>query len=336
MGDEMPQTFSGTIPLRKFGRSDAKISALGFGGHHLGDAPDQKTAVEIIHQAVDGGITFYDNCWEYRRGKTEIWMGAGLKGRRDKVFLMTKTCPHGRDGSLALLMLEESLRRLQTDHLDLWQVHGMAFENDAELFIRPGGAAEALEKAKKDGKARFVGFTGHQNPKVHLAMLNTGFPFDSVQMPLNAFDANFRSFEQQVLPELNKRGIAALGMKPLSGHGDAIKHGAITVEESLRYAMSLPVATTITGIDSLEVLHQNLQIAQNFTPFSEAEMNALRERCKPDAADGRYELYKLSLRFDNPEARLAHGFPLDTQQSEVKDMLGAQMNTGHPFPEKQF
>jgi predicted aldo/keto reductase-like oxidoreductase len=212
----------------------------------------------------------------------------------------------------------------------------MAFENDAELFIRPGGAAEALEKAKKDGKARFVGFTGHQNPKVHLAMLNTGFPFDSVQMPLNAFDANFRSFEQQVLPELNKRGIAALGMKPLSGHGDAIKHGVITVEESLRYAMSLPVATTITGIDSLEVLHQNLQIAQNFTPFSEAEMNALRERCKTDAADGRYELYKLSLKFDNPEARLAHGFPLDTQQSEVKDMLGAQMNTGHPFPEKQF
>ncbi len=333
----MPQASSGTIPLRKFGRADAQISALGFGGHHLGDAPDEKTAVEIVHQAVDGGITFYDNCWEYRRGKTEVWMGAGLKGRRDKVFLMTKTCPHGRDGSLALLMLEESLRRLQTDHLDLWQVHGMVFDNDAELFIRKNGAAEALEKAKKDGKVRFVGFTGHQNPKVHLAMLNTGFPFDSVQMPLNAFDSNFRSFEKQVLPELSKRGIAVLGMKPLSGHGAAIKHGVITAEESLRYAMSLPgVTTTITGIDSLEVLHQNLQIAQNFTPMTEAEMNALRERCKPDAADGRYELYKLSLQFDNPEARLAHGFPLDTQQSEVKDMLGAEMNTGHPFPEKKF
>ncbi|MGB0009745.1 MAG: aldo/keto reductase [Candidatus Sulfotelmatobacter sp.] len=333
----MPQTSSGTIPLRKFGRSDAKISALGFGGHHLGDAPDEKTAVEIIHQAVDGGITFYDNCWEYRRGKTEVWMGAGLKGRRDKVFLMTKTCPHGRDGSLAQLMLEESLHRLQTDHLDLWQVHGMAFDNDAELFIRKNGAAEALEKAKKDGKVRFVGFTGHQNPKVHLAMLNTGFPFDAVQMPLNAFDSNFRSFERQVLPELTKRGIAVLGMKPLSGHGDAIKHGVITAEESLRYAMSIPgVTTTITGIDSLEVLHQNLQIAQNFTRMTDAEMDALRERCKPDAADGRYELYKLSLKFDNPEARLAHGFPLDTQQSEVQDMLGATENTGHPFPEKKF
>jgi len=195
-----------------------------------------------------------------------------------------------------------------------------------------------LEKAKKDGKVRFVGFTGHKDPKVHLAMLNTGFPFDAVQMPLNAFDATFiRSFERDVLPELTKRGIAVLGMKPLSGHGDAIKHGVITAEESLRYAMSLPgVTTTITGIDSLDVLHQNLQIAQNFTPMTESEMSALRDRCKPDAADGRYEVYKLSLRFDNPEARLAHGFPLDTQQSEVRDMLGAEMNTGHPFPEKQF
>jgi aryl-alcohol dehydrogenase-like predicted oxidoreductase len=212
----------------------------------------------------------------------------------------------------------------------------MVFDNDPELFIRKNGAAEALEKAKKDGKVRFVGFTGHQNPKVHLAMLKTGFPFDSVQMPLNAFDANFRSFEQQVLPELNKRGIAALGMKPLNGHGEAIKAGVIAVEEALRYAMSLPVATTITGIDSMEVLQQNLQIAQNFTPMTEAEMNELRNRCKPDAADGRYELYKLSLKFDNPEARIAHGFPLDTKQSEVKDMLGSEMNTGHPFPEKQI
>lgn len=333
----MPDTSSGNIALRKFGRADAKISALGFGGHHLGEAPDEKTAMQIVHEAVDGGITFYDNCWEYRRGKTEVWMGAGLKGRRDKIFLMTKTCPHGRDASLALQMLEESLRRLQTDHLDLWQVHGMAFDNDPELFIRKNGAAEALEKAKKDGKVRFVGFTGHQNPNVHLGMLKTGFPFDAVQMPLNPFDATFtRSFERQVLPELNKRGIAVLGMKPLSGHGDAIKHGVITAEESLRYAMSLPVTTTITGIDSLEILHQNLRIAQSFTPMTDAEMQELRERCKPDAADGRYELYKLSLKFDNPESRLAHGFPLDTKQSEVQDMLGATENTGHPFPEKQF
>jgi aryl-alcohol dehydrogenase-like predicted oxidoreductase len=234
-------------------------------------------------------------------------------------------------------MLEESLRRLQTDHLDLWQVHGMAFDNDPELFIRPNGAAEALTRAKKDGKVRFVGFTGHQNPMVHLGMLKTGFPFDSVQMPLNAFDHSYtRSFERQVLPELNRRGIAALGMKPLNGHGEPIKAGALSAEEALRYAMSLPVTTTITGIDSLEVLHQNLGIAQNFKPMSAQEMDELRDRCKQYAADGRYELYKLSLKFDNPEARLAHGFPLDTKQIEVQDMLGSAENTGHPFPEKKL
>jgi len=333
----MPESASTGIPVRQFGRSDAKVSILGFGGHHLGEAADQATAVRIVQEAVDGGITFFDNCWEYRRGKTELWMGAGLKGRRDKVFLMTKTCPHGRDASLALEMLEESLRRLQTDHLDLWQVHGMAFENDPELFIRPNGAAEALTKAKRDGKVRFVGFTGHQNPMNHLGMLKTDFPFDAVQMPLNAFDHSFtRSFERQVLPELNRRGIAVLGMKPLNGHGEPIKAGALSAEEALRYAMSLPVTTTITGIDSLEVLHQNLDIARNFKPMSAQEMDELRNRCKQYAADGRYELYKLSLKFDNPEARLAHGFPLDTQQIEVQDMLGSCENTGHPFPEKKF
>ena len=222
------------IPLRQFGKADAKISALGFGGHHLGQAKDEKDAVELVHHAIDGGITFFDNCWEYFLGKTELWMGKALKDRRDKVFLMTKTCPHGRDASLALKMLEESLRRLQTDHLDLWQVHGMVFENDPELFIRPNGAAEALRKAKESGKVRFVGFTGHKHPQVHLGMLKTGFPFDSVQMPLNVFDSTFLSFETQVLPELNKRGIAALGMKPMTGKGDPITQGVVTSEEALR------------------------------------------------------------------------------------------------------
>jgi len=245
---------------------------------------------------------------------------------------MTKVCTHGREARLGLEMLGESLRRLRTDHLDLWQVHGVCFENDPELFIRPNGAAEALLKAKRDGMVRFVGFTGHKDPAIHLAMLATGFPFDSVQMPLNAFDASFRSFETQVLPELVKRGIAPLGMKPLGGHGDPILEGVVTAEEALRYAMSLPVATTITGIDKLDVLYQNIGIAQNFQPMSPSEMQALRDRVRPDAADGHFELYKLSLKFDNPEARLAHGFPIDDQQSEVKDMLKATANTGHPFP----
>ena len=239
------------IPLKSFGKTDVKISALGLGGHHLGAAENEQTAVEIVHRAVDGGVTFFDCCWEYNRGKSEDWLGKGLKGLRDKVFLMTKVCTHGRDATLATQMLEQSLRRLQTDHLDLWQIHGVGFENDPDLFIRPRGAAEALIKAKKDGKVRFVGFTGHKDPDVHLAMLKTGFPFDAVQMPLNPFDANFSSFEQKVLPVLNQRGIAALGMKPIGGHGEPVQKGVFTADELLRYSMSLPVATTITGVSDL-------------------------------------------------------------------------------------
>jgi aryl-alcohol dehydrogenase-like predicted oxidoreductase len=260
-------------------------------------------------------------------------MGAALRGRREKVFLMTKVCTHGRGKDLALRMLEESLRRLHTDHLDLWQAHGMCFDNDPELFIRPGGAAEALAQAKREGKVRFVGFTGHKRPAIHLAMLATGFPFDAVQMPLNAFDANYQSFEKEVLPELQRRGIAALGMKPFSGTGDAVKKGVFSAEETLRYAMSLPVSTTITGMDKPEILEQNLKIAQGFQPMSASEMDALRNRCHFAAGDGRFELYKVSLKFDNPEARMAHEFPIDMQQKEVKEMMKELSNSGHPFPD---
>jgi uncharacterized protein len=328
----MPNTNGDAIPLRQFGRHNVKISAIGFGGHHLGDASDVSTAVRLVRQAVDGGITFFDNCWEYHRGKTEVWMGDGLKGLRDRVFLMTKVCTHGRDKALALRMLEESLHRYQTDHLDLWQIHGVCFDNDPDLFIRKNGAAEALEQAKKEGKVRFVGFTGHKDPSIHLKMLATGFPFDSVQMPLNAFDANFHSFEQQVLPELNRRGIAALGMKPICGHGAPVQKGVLTGEEALRYAMSLPVTTTITGIDKPEALQQALKVAQGFEPLQPSAMQSLRDRCRQYAVDGRFELYKLSLQFDNPEARLAHGFPLDLQQVEVREMIRMADNSGHPFP----
>ena len=322
----------GTIPLRKFGKHDVQISALGFGGHHLGDAQDEQTAIKLVHEAVDGGITFFDNCWEYHLGKSENWMGKGLKGLRDKVFLMTKVCTHGRDGSLATQMLEQSLNRFQTDHLDLWQVHGVCFENDPALFMRPGGAAEALLKAKEQGKVRFLGFTGHKDPAIHLRMLQTDFPFDAVQMPLNSFDANFHSFEIQVLPELVRRGIAPLGMKPMSGHGEPIQQGAVSAEEALRYAMSLPVATTITGMERLDVLHQNLKVARDFQPMTPDEMQALRDRTREVSADGHFELYKVSLKFDNPEARMAHGFPLDMQSEEVKEMTQATGNTGHPYP----
>ena len=327
------ETSSG-IPLRPFGKTDVQISALGSGGHHIGVAKDEKTAVDLVHAALDGGITFYDCCWEYCRGKAEDWLGKGLKGRRDKAFLMTKVCTHGRDGTLATQMLEQSLRRLQTDHIDLWQIHGVGFANDPDLFIRLGGAAEALAKAKKEGKVRFVGFTGHKDPEVHLAMLATGFPFDAVQMPLNPFDASFSpfSFEQKVLPVLKERGIAVLGMKPICGRADPVKKGVFTAQEMLRYAMSLPVTTTITGFSDMDILKQNLQVAQGFTPLSESEMQAFRDRAKPYAADGRFEPYKMSLQFDNPEARMAHDFPIDMQQIETKELVAETQNTGWPFP----
>jgi aryl-alcohol dehydrogenase-like predicted oxidoreductase len=309
------------IPQRPLGRTGAKVSALGVGGHHVGDFKTVEEAIRLVHEAIAAGITFFDNCWEYWDGRAEDWLGRGLKGKRDKVFLMTKVCTHGRSAALALEMLDQSLRRLQTDHLDLWQVHGVCFDNDPELAYRKGGVLEALDQAKKQGKVRFVGFTGHKDPAIHLDMIRRGYPFDSVQMPLNCLDATFRSFEQQVLPEANKRNIAALGMKPMGGTASAVKSGLVKAEEMLRYAMSLPVTTTIAGMDSLDVLRQNLRVARGFKPMTAAEMQALRDRCAREAGDGRHEVYKLSLKFDNPQARSAHGFPLDITQKEVQEML---------------
>jgi uncharacterized protein len=318
---EPPTTAKGDMLYRRLGRSGAQVSALGVGGHHLGDVPSVDEAIRLVHEAVDAGITFFDNCWEYYNGKTENILGRALKGRRDKVFLMTKVCTHGRSGQLALQMLEESLRRLQTDHLDLWQIHGIVYDNDPELAYAKGGVLEAFDRAKKQGKARFVGFTGHKDPAFHLKMLELGYPFDTVQMPLNPFDASFHSFEKQVLPEVNRRGIAALGMKSMGGTAWAIKNGVVKAEELLRYAMSLPVATTIVGMDSLEVLQQNLRVVRGFQPMTESDMEALRARCAPTAADGRFEPYKVSLRYDNPMTRLPHGFPIDRTQREVAEML---------------
>jgi aryl-alcohol dehydrogenase-like predicted oxidoreductase len=309
------------IPLRELGKTGAKVSAIGLGGHHLGDAP-VGVAIDVVRAAIDAGVTFFDNCWEYHNGKSEVVLGEALDGRRDKVFLMTKVCTHGRGAALATKMLEESLRRLRTDHLDLWQIHGMGFDDDPERAYAKGGVLEALDAAKRAGKVRFVGFTGHKSPDVHLRMVQLGYPFDAVQMPLNCFDATFRSFEKIVLPELRKRRIACLGMKPLGGTGEAIKRGIVTPQEMLRYAMSAPgVATTITGVESRERLDQALAVARTAAPMTDAERTALRERCAPLAADGRFEIYKMSLKFDNPEAREAHDFPIDPKQKEVRELL---------------
>src|SRR5580700_7584343 len=216
----------GPIPRRRLGQTDVEVSAIGVGGHHLGDLPDVDHAIELVHEAIDAGVTFFDNCWEYYDGKTEDWLGRALAGKRERVFLMTKVCTHGRDGALAMRMLEESLRRLQTDHLDLWQIHGVCFDDDPALAYRKGGVIEALDEAKRRGLVRFVGFTGHKHPRIHLDMITRGYPFDTVQMPLNCFDASFRSFEQEVLPEALRRGIAPIGMKSLGGTADMILRGA--------------------------------------------------------------------------------------------------------------
>ena len=221
-----PAGGTGNMIYRKFGRTDARISAIGVGGHHLGDVPTLDEAVQLVHEAIDAGVTFFDNAWEYYNGRTETILGRALRGgRRDKVFLMTKVCTHGRSGKLAMQMLEDSLRRYQTDHLDLWQIHGIVYDNDPELAYAKGGVLEAFDQAKKEGKVRFVGFTGHKDPEFHLKMLELGYPFDSVQMPLNPFDANFHSFEKQVLPEVNRRGMASLGMKSMGGTAWADKSG---------------------------------------------------------------------------------------------------------------
>ncbi len=305
----MAQQSTREIPKRPLGRTGLQTSILGIGGYHIGSAKDQPEAKQIIDEAIDAGINFFDNCWDYHDGKSEEWMGSALQDKRDKVILMTKVCTHGRDKSVAMKMLEESLRRLKTDHLDVWQIHEVVYYDDPDRIFAPNGAIEALEQAKKQGKVRFVGFTGHKDPEIHLKMLSHNFPFDTVQMPLNCFDASFRSFETRVLPELARRGIAPLGMKSLGGSGEMVSKGAITPAEGLRYAMSLPVSVTISGIDSPAVLHQNLEIARGFHPMTSGEMQALRDRCRPDAADGRYELFKTTKKYDGDVGREQHGFP---------------------------
>jgi len=306
---DMTSTGPDEIPRKPLGRTGEHVSILGLGGYHLGTVATATEAIRLVHEAVEAGVRFFDNAWEYNGGRSEEWMGRSLVGRRDDVFLMTKVCTHGRDRKTAMRQLEESLRRFRTDHLDLWQVHEVVYENDPELHFAKGGVIDALDQAKKEGKVRFVGFTGHKSPAIHLKMLAHDYPFDTVQMPLNCFDGTYRSFEQQVLPELERRGIAVLGMKSLGGDGQPILHGVVSAEEALRYAMSLPVATTISGIDSLAVLRQNLAIARGFTPMTPEEMDVLRRRCASLAADGHLELFKSTKRYDGAVGREQHGYP---------------------------
>ena len=305
------------IPQRPLGATGALVSALGVGGYHIAMASSEREGIRIVHAAIDAGVTFMDNAWEYHDGKSEHVMGKALADRRDRVFLMTKVCTHGRDKREAMRQLEQSLRRLKTDYLDLWQIHECVYYNDPDRHFMRGGVVEALGEARRQGKVRFIGFTGHKDPRIHLEMLAHDYPFDTCQLPLNCFDSSFegRSFEHQVLPELLRRRIAPIGMKSLGGEGRQVQQKVITAAEGLRYAMSLPVATTVSGIDSMKVLRQNLKVALGFKPMSERQMHALRRRVREQAADGRFELYKTSARMEGPVGRKQHGFPDEDELS---------------------
>jgi predicted aldo/keto reductase-like oxidoreductase len=291
----------GDMPYRTLGRTGEKVSALGLGGYHIGQPRDEQESLRIIRSAVDGGITFMDNSWDYNDGNSEIRMGKALRdGYRQKVFLMTKI--DGRTKQSAASQLDESLRRLQTDHLDLIQFHEIIRMEDPDRVFAPGGALEAVQEAKKAGKVRYIGFTGHKDPMIHLRMLEMAdahqFHFDTVQMPLNVMDAQFRSFEQQVLPVLAKNQIGVLGMKSMGG-GIILKSKAVSPIECLHYAMNLPTSTVITGIDSMEILKQAFEAARTFKPMSQEEVSALLAKTTEAATAGKYELFKTTSNFDS-------------------------------------
>ncbi len=294
------ETIRGEMRYRPLGRTGEEVSVIGLGGHHIGRQKDEKESIQIIRAAIDGGINFMDNCWDYNDGNSEIRMGKALKdGYRQRVFLMTKI--DGRTKEEAGRQIDQSLKRLQTDVIDLLQYHEVIRLEDPDRIFAEGGAHQAVLQAKKAGKIRFIGFTGHKDPLVHLRMLEVaaqqGFRFDTVQMPLNVMDAHFRSFEKHVLPVLVKEGIGVLGMKPM-GDGLILKCKTVTAVECLHYAMNLPTSTVITGIDSLEILEQDLEAVRTFRPFSEDQMAALLSRIARPASQGRFEGYKTTNGFD--------------------------------------
>ena len=291
---------AGEMPYRTLGRSGEKVSLVGLGGYHIGIQSDEQESIRIIRTAIDSGISFMDNCWDYNNGESEVRMGKALRdGYRNKVFLMTKT--DGQISSVYNQQLEECLQRLRTDHIDLVQFHEVIRPGDPDRIFGPGGAMEAALAAKKAGKIRYIGFTGHKDPDIHLKMVNTGlahgFTFDAVQMPLNVMDAHFRSFAQKVVPVLVEHGIGVLGMKSMGG-GLILRSQTATPIECLHYAMNLPTSVVINGCDSLERLNQALEAARTFRPMGESEVAALLAKTAVAAAEGKFELFKTSHDFD--------------------------------------
>jgi aryl-alcohol dehydrogenase-like predicted oxidoreductase len=291
---------SAGMTYRTLGKTGEKVSAIGLGGAHIGRASSAELATSVIRSAIDRGITFMDNCWDYANGEAERRMGNALRdGYRQKVFLMTKF--DGRTKASAAKQIDESLQRLQTDRIDLMQYHENIRMEDPDRFFADGGPLEALLDAKKAGKIRYIGFTGHKDPVVHLRMLEVAaqhkFHFDSCQMPLNVMDYHFRSFTHQVLPKLVEQGTAVLAMKTM-GSGIILRSGTVTPIECLHYALNLPTSVVITGMDSIERVDQAIEAARTFKPMSQQEVARLVSKTKEAAMKGEFELFKTSTRFD--------------------------------------
>lgn len=299
--DPANETVRGDMRYRKLGSTGEQVSCIGLGGHHIGRPTDEIAAIRLIRSAIDAGITFLDNCWDYHDGLSELRMGKALQdGYRKRVFLMTKI--DGRTKETAGKQIDQCLLRLRTDVIDLLQHHEMIRMEDADRVFGEGGAQEAVEAARKAGKVRFVGFTGHKDPLVHLRTLEVakehGFKFDAVQMPLNVMDAHFRSFARKVVPVLVKDGTGLLGMKSMAD-GGILESKTVTAVECLRYALSLPTSVVITGIEMPERLQQALHVVKNFKPMTKEEVAAVLAKTKEAAARGEYERFKTSVRFDS-------------------------------------
>ncbi|MEH2318703.1 aldo/keto reductase [Nostoc sp.] len=287
-------TRRGEMLYRNLGRTGEQVSVIGLGGYHIGKIEEEQESIKLIRSAIDRGINFMDNSWDYNNGRSHRWMGNALKdGYRQKVFLMTKI--DGRTKGAAKMQIDESLKDLQVDHIDLIQHHEILRFEDPDRVFAPGGSMEAVVEAQKAGKIRYIGFTGHKNPQIHLQMLETaaqnGFRFDTVQMPLNVMDAHFRSFEHQVLPVLVKNNIGVLGMKSI-GESYILRSNTVSAIECLHYAMNLPTSVVITGIDSMRILDQAFEAVRTFKPMDQAQVTALLGRTREAAAKGQYERYK--------------------------------------------
>jgi predicted aldo/keto reductase-like oxidoreductase len=291
---------SSAMPERRLGRTGVDVSMIGLGGHHIGRPKDEQEGIRLVRMAIDNGITFLDNCWDYNEGRSEERMGKALAdGYRKRAFLMTKL--DGRTKDAATKQLEQSLERLKTDVIDLVQIHEVIRMEDIPRCLSAGGALDALIEARQAGKLRFIGFTGHKNPAIHRAMLEAGFKrgftFDAVQMPLNVMDPHFRSFENEVLPILVEHRIAVLGMKSM-GDGILLKSKVVSPQECLQYALSLPTSVVITGCESEDILQQAIDVGRHFRPLTSEQKQVLLARTAPLAKTGEYELFKTSERFD--------------------------------------